>query len=426
MKFHTPDKGWAWIFLAAAYLSTVFDVGILRSTGVLFIAFRTNFDVLREDAAWPPTIRKVTGSFSLGIFIGFFSHFVSIKKLAIIGVILTVVGLAGCYFATSILILSIQFGFFLGLGSGMVNFCTIITVNRYFKKYRTIALGITYSGTATGAFIFPIVTSYLLNKYGLHGCFLILSGIAMQAFVTVSLYKTPSISEKDQENKRIINSVTPAEETLKTKFFTALNSLRKVFHFIMFHVIWITVAIYSVTNIIFLTVMIDYAMDCGIPQKNAVYILSVVSISEFSARLCCGLVVDAGWLKRETVITLCFLIDAVLFSITPICSTYIGLLVIALCLGFVNSSLTLNVSALFAEYLGLKNLPLGYGTGRGLTAFIHFSSPSIIGYFRDTKGSYTTMFYYFGGACLFACVLWLLEPLIVKIQNNQAENNKVG
>lgn len=405
MRLRSPDKGWAWVSLGAAACCSFFAIGILRSSAVLFLAFRTKFEIPREQAAWPSTIRKITGAFA-GLFIGILSHFISLKKLAFSGIAISVIGLGGCYFATSILIVSLQFGILLGLGAGMLSSTNVIIVNRYFKKYRTVALGILYSSTAASGFFYPILVSYLLDVYELQGCFLLMCGVLMQAFVAISLYKNPPHVEESKNDSTV--------ENFQKKLARVLQSFLKLFRTAMFHVIWITIALYSVTYVIYLTVLIDYAVDCGIQRQSAVFILSSLSITEFCGRLSCGWLIDLGWFKRRTVMILAFLMKALMYATIPMWNTYIGFLFTSFFIGFAASCLTVNVSALYTDYLGLSNLPLGLGTGKALNGFLHFASPSIVGYFRDIRGSYDLMFFYFGGAYVLASFLWLLEPLIIK------------
>ncbi|XP_023235415.1 monocarboxylate transporter 13-like [Centruroides sculpturatus] len=410
MKLRTPDKGWAWVVLVASFLCTVFGVGVLRASGILFLAFRTKFDILREEAAWPLTIRKIAGAFA-GFLIGFLSHFVNLKTLVITGVTIAAIALAACYFASNIIMISIQFGFLLGLGIGMLGSTNVIIINRYFNKYRTIALGILYSGTATGGFMYPVLTTYLLDEYDLQGCFLLLSSVLMQALIAVTLYKNPPLQQESTEKS--------SKEDQRANLSEVVQSFFGLFRTAMFHVIWFSVAIYSVTHIIYLTVFMDFALDCDIPQYSAVYILSSVSIAELCGRLTCGWIIDFGWMKRRTFVALAFLAKAIIYATIPMWNTYSGLFVTTLCLGFTASCLSVNVSALYTDYLGLKNLPLGVGTGKALNGFLHFASPSIIGYFRDVRGSYHAMFFYFAAAYLFSSFLWLLEPIIMKFTKRE-------
>ncbi|XP_067128922.1 monocarboxylate transporter 12-like isoform X1 [Centruroides vittatus] len=410
MKLRTPDKGWAWIFLISSALCALFGVGILRSSGILFLAFRTKFEILREQAAWPLTIRKFTGCFA-GLLVGFLSHFINLKTLAIAGVTIAAIGLAGCYFASNVIVISIQFGFLLGLGSGMLSSTNVVMVNRYFNKYRTIALGILYTGSTTGGFMYPVLTAYLLDEYDLQGCFLLLSGVLMQALIAVTLYKNPPLQQELTEKS--------SKEDHRANLSEVVQSFFGLFRTAMFHIIWLSVAICSVTQLIYLTILVDFALDRGIPKHTAIYILSSISIAEFCGRLGCGWIIDFGCVKRRTLVALVFLIKTVMYATIPTWNTYSGLLVTSLCLGFAASCLNINVSALYTDYLGLKNLPLGVGTGKALNGFLHFASPSIIGYFRDTKGSYEVMFFYFAGVCLLPTFLWLIEPLITGFKKEE-------
>ncbi|XP_023230869.1 monocarboxylate transporter 9-like [Centruroides sculpturatus] len=414
MKLRKPDEGWAWIFLAASFCCSVLVIGmIMGSSGVLFFAITTKFHVPRRQSAWPFTVRKFSSAIS-ALCTGFLSHFIKLKTLVFIGVTISTIGLAGCYFISSILAISILYGALLGkyrFGVGMINNVNIIMVNRCFKKYRTVAVGVVYAGVSTGEIIFPIISSILIDTYEIQGCFLLLSGFLMQAFVAISLYPHPPPLEQSKNE-------TTNEKNVK--IVTVLLSFLELFRTVMFHIIWITIAVYSLTYIIYFTIVMDYAIDCGISKSTAIYIPSTISITVLCGRLCCGWLIDLRWMNRKTMVALAFFLQASTYVIIPFWKTQIAFFVTACCIGFTVSCLSINVSPLYTDYLGLKNLPLGIGTGKALNGFLHFSSPSILGYFRDVGGNYDAMFFYFGGVCLMASVTWLIEPIIIKVTTKKS------
>ncbi|XP_067133566.1 monocarboxylate transporter 13-like [Centruroides vittatus] len=386
MKLRKPDEGGAWIFLVASFCCSVFLIGmIMGSSGVLFFAITTKFEVLRKQSAWPFSVRKFSGAIS-ALCTGFLSHFIKLKTLAFIGIALSAIGLAGCYFISSVLAISILYGALLGKYFGMINNVNNIMLNRCFKKYRTVAVGVVYAGISTGEIIFPIISSILIDRYEIQGCFLLLSGFLMQAFVAISLYPDPPSLEQSKNE-------TPNDKNVKV--VTVLLSFLELFRTVMFHTIWITIAVFSLTYIIYFTIVMDYAIDCGIHKSTAIYIPSTISITLLCGRLCCGWLVDLGWMKRKTMIALAFFLQASTYVIIPFWKTQIAYFVTACCIGFTVICLTINVSPLYTDYLGLENLPLGIGTGKALNGFLHFSSPSILGYFRDVRGNYDAMFFLF-------------------------------
>ena len=66
----------------------------------------------------------------------------------------------------------------------------------FFKKNLAIANGLASSGSGFGSFIFPYVMLYLLEKYSIQGCLIILGGISLNICVFSSLFRPFSFWRK--------------------------------------------------------------------------------------------------------------------------------------------------------------------------------------------------------------------------------------
>jgi len=53
-----------------------------------------------------------------------------------------------------------------GVGVGLLNLPSIVTVGFYFDKRRALANGISICGTGIGTFVFAPLASYLVSEYG--------------------------------------------------------------------------------------------------------------------------------------------------------------------------------------------------------------------------------------------------------------------
>ncbi|CAL1278143.1 unnamed protein product [Larinioides sclopetarius] len=93
------------------------------------------------------------------------------------------------------------YGALQGIGVGIIVPLTHVVLNRSFTKYRAFALGIAYSGSSLGSFVFPPVTNVLLYTYGLDGTFLLLGSIMLNSLVGAILFNS-SNPEKEKENKQ--------------------------------------------------------------------------------------------------------------------------------------------------------------------------------------------------------------------------------
>ncbi|CAL1278144.1 unnamed protein product [Larinioides sclopetarius] len=175
-------------------------LGVLRSNAVIYRALVDVFHVKREDAAWPSGIfgffMCVTGALS-----GFLTHHISVRNLAVLGAILASVSVSTCSLASEMQHIVYLYGALQGIGVGIIVPLTHVVLNRSFTKYRAFALGIAYSGSSLGSFVFPPVTNVLLYTYGLDGTFLLLGSIMLNSLVGAILFNS-SNPEKEKENKQ--------------------------------------------------------------------------------------------------------------------------------------------------------------------------------------------------------------------------------
>lgn len=86
---------------------------------------------------------------------------------------------------------------YIGIGVGLIVPLTHVVLNQHFSQYRALALGVAYSGSSAGSFLFPPLAHLLLGQYGLAGTFLLLGGVMLNALVGAMLFRAPP--EKSQE-----------------------------------------------------------------------------------------------------------------------------------------------------------------------------------------------------------------------------------
>lgn len=99
---------------------------------------------------------------------------------------------------------------YLGIGAGINASANSLAVNTYFKEKRRIATGITWTTTALGPIVFPILIAHLLPEYGVQGTVMIFGGIALNA-VACSLVFQP-VRWHVKNNKSDVETSGPADQ----------------------------------------------------------------------------------------------------------------------------------------------------------------------------------------------------------------------
>jgi MFS family permease len=110
-----------------------------------------------------------------------------------------------------------------GLGFALSYSPSVVMVGIHFKKRRSLANGISLSGSGVGSFILPILIRWMLKEYGLSGCLLLLGGLMFNVCVCALLYRPlnsyskkkhpdkvypKDIKEKDTVHQHLMNEAT--------------------------------------------------------------------------------------------------------------------------------------------------------------------------------------------------------------------------
>lgn len=76
-----------------------------------------------------------------------------------------------------------------GAGSGINSSANSLALNTYFKEKRRIATGLSWTVTGMGPIVFPQIIAIILPYYGIQGCLLLFTGIALNAIVCACLFQ---------------------------------------------------------------------------------------------------------------------------------------------------------------------------------------------------------------------------------------------
>ncbi|XP_035213904.1 monocarboxylate transporter 12-like isoform X2 [Stegodyphus dumicola] len=379
------------IVILSAFWVNFCLLGVRRIHGVIYRALIDTFEVSREDAAWPFGILGffmcVTGAVS-----GFLSHSISVRTLAVFGTILASVSVITCSCASHITHIAALYGALQGIGIGIIVPLTNVLLNQNFSRYKACALGIVYSGSSIGSFIFPPITNFFLNGYGLHGTFLLLGGIMLNSLVGAILYRTPNLAHKLAVLKTPLDgkSCTKCEEEEKS---TENNK--------------------------------SLSLDRGVTIDKSVFFVSAFSIGDLVGRLSFGWIADMQFIRRSNLIRSYLFVMGTLTAVLPFCC-YVELLFAAsIVLGILSGSVMVNHSVLLSEYLGLQKLPIAMGFSVCLVGLTSFLRPVIIGFFRDERQNYDQLFIFLGLLVISITLIWSLELLSHFINRYRNTVNKI-
>lgn len=194
---YKPDCGYAWMVVVACFCINFIMAGLSRAAGVLYIALIDSFAVSREIATTPFSLRFCIRNMS-GPLVGALGQRFGIRPVVLLGGIVSGIGGIICSVAPSVTWITMAWGVIHGLGYGMCNIIHVIILNRYFDKYKCLALGISLTGDCIGTFLLPVLMEFLLSQYDLRGTFLILAAISLNIVPAAMLLRSPSWKYNDK------------------------------------------------------------------------------------------------------------------------------------------------------------------------------------------------------------------------------------
>ncbi|XP_054706383.1 monocarboxylate transporter 9-like isoform X2 [Uloborus diversus] len=208
--------------------------------------------------------------------------------------------------------------------------------------------------------------------------------------------------------KKNINKGDP--EALQGYLMTAL----KLHANPIFLLICLCRGVFMLTFIPLVTVVVDFAMDKGLPQADGKYMIALLSIGDFLGRLCLGWITDTGCLSLPRYMLVMMMLLGGSTASLPHTDSRATMMMAILLFGILNGSLFVHHPLLVSKYMKSHEKVIAMGFINFLSGFLGLALPAFIGYFRDHLGSYDQMFYLNGAICCGVGFMWILEPLFIK------------
>ncbi|XP_005106012.2 monocarboxylate transporter 12 [Aplysia californica] len=199
------DRGWAWLIVLGCFGMNLLIVGGVRSFGVLFVEFQEKYKASAREIGLAQGF-NATLMLALGLVGNLLSERFTYRRVVFMGGILACLGMTLSSLAPTPGWLYVTYGLIAGTGNGMSFSPCIVMVGKHFKKYRSVANGISVSGAGVGAFALPNLLRWLLGTYSLSGTLLIHGGILLNVTVFAMLLRPLSYYQQRQRSNDTVSS----------------------------------------------------------------------------------------------------------------------------------------------------------------------------------------------------------------------------
>ncbi|XP_046550446.1 monocarboxylate transporter 3-like [Haliotis rubra] len=426
-------------------------IGLIKAYGILFVQFLRRFQASTSETSVILGIKAAAFSLSAMLALNILITRISIRKLSLLGSLLTSAGILLSMFAKNVAFIIFTQSLLTGLGNAFVYGPGIYLLGQYFDKKRPLAIAIANSGISIGLMALPTLITYLFDEYGFQGALMLLGGIMMQTIVCAALFRPyqhqeagllssaqPSDDIGDSEAPTPYTNVTIdneldgsqteqtsfTETSAEAKMQPRSSSFCGVVRGCMF-----TMDLSLFKNPIFIGILgfsffglignelsgafiPPLAKEKGLTDMETAKLFTVAAALDLFSRLLPGLIAQFGLMTRPKMLAGAFLIIGVTFQFTSFCSNFRGMLGFIIVYGSFAGFFFSLLPVIIIDLMGLDKFPKAFGfvqVSQGIAGALVYP---VLGTFRDLTGNYSVTFHFLGASLLLAAGIILTEPLL--------------
>ncbi|XP_019864725.1 monocarboxylate transporter 3 isoform X2 [Aethina tumida] len=203
-----PDGGYGWVVVFASFMCNMIVDGIAYTFGIFMPDIMVSYDQTKSTTAWVGSL--LSGMYlSAGPVVSALTNKFGCRVVCIAGAFISTAAFALSIVSPSIEWLMLSYGFFGGIGFGLIYLPAVVCVGYYFETKRSLATGIAVCGSGVGTFVFAPLATMLKEEFGWRGATLILAGMILNCVIFGALMR-PLEYPKDSGEKPLL--IRMAEE----------------------------------------------------------------------------------------------------------------------------------------------------------------------------------------------------------------------
>jgi len=368
-----------WFVVAAAFAVTFVGFGCAYTFSAFVQSLQKDFGASRGSVS---LVFSLAGFlyFGLGVVSGPLADRWGARRLAVIGMIVTGVGLAVAGMARSLAEVYAAYGLGVGLGVGCSYVPAIGSVQRWFVRRRGLASGLAVSGIGVGTLVMPALASLFIADLGWRNAYFVLGGLAVVIGGGMAL-----LIENDPRDRGLGPDGGPLQSGAQWRRATGA-SVRAAIGSRRFASLYAACLICSFGLFVPFVHLVPYARDHGIAAPAAVLLLGVIGVGSTAGRFFLGGLADR--MGRQSALFAMFMGMAVAQAMWAISTGPWSLAVFAFAYGIFYGGFVALLPALVMDYFGGRNVGGIIGMLYTSVAFGTLIGPSAAGFAFDITHSY--------------------------------------
>jgi MFS family permease len=375
----SPRIFYGWFVVAGTFAVTFVGFGCAYSFSDFLLPLQHDFAASRGSIS---LVFSIAGFFyfGLGVISGPLADRFGSKLLAVVGMILTGVGLAVASIAQSLIQVCAAYGFGVGLGIGCSYVPAVGAVQRWFLRRRGFASGLAVSGIGVGTLVVPPVALLLIDALGWRQTYLVLGIFAVvvgagMAFLIEDDPRGRGLGA-DGDPPRAGQATTaagiPIRQAITSRRFVGLYAACFICSFGLF---------------VPFVHLVPYALDHGVAQSAAALLVGAIGVGSTAGRFLLGGLADR--LGRPLSFLLMFIGMGLSFVMWLFSMSLWPLAAFALVYGVFYGGFVALAPAVVIDYFGGRHASSLIGILYTSVAFGTLIGPSAAGFAFDVSHSYT-------------------------------------
>lgn len=368
-----------WLVVAGAFAVTFVGFGSAYTFSAFVEPLQADFGASRGSVS---LVFSLAGFlyFGLGVVSGPLADRWGSRRLAVLGMILTGLGMAVASVAGSLTQIYLAYGLGVGLGVGFSYVPAVGAVQRWFVRRRGFASGLAVSGIGVGTLVMPPLAALLIGTLGWRSAYLVLGCLAAAVGVGMAL-----LIENDPRDRGLApDGDAPGADGPSAQPHGF--SVRKAVTSRRFAGLYAACLICSFGLFVPFVHLVPYAVDHGVAQASAVLLLGVIGVGSTAGRFFLGGLADR--LGRALALFAMFLGMALALAIWALSAGFWPLAVFAFAYGVFYGGFVALLPALVMDYFGGRNVSGIIGILYTSVAFGTLVGPSAAGFAFDISRSY--------------------------------------
>jgi MFS family permease len=375
----SPRIFYGWFVVAGTFAVTFVGFGCAYSFSDFLLPLQRDFAASRGSIS---LVFSIAGFFyfGLGVISGPLADRFGSKLFAVLGMILTGIGLGVASIAQSLIQVYAAYGLGVGLGIGCSYVPAVGAVQRWFLRRRGFASGLAVSGIGVGTLVMPPVALLLIDRLGWRETYLVLGifAIVVGAGLAFLIEDDPrsrglgTDGDPPGIGQATVAAGIPVSEAIRSRRFVGLYAACFICAFGLF---------------VPFVHLVPYALDHGVDQRAAALLVGAIGVGSTAGRFLLGGLADR--LGRPLSFLLMFVGMGLSFVMWLVSTSLWPLAAFALVYGVFYGGFVALAPAVVIDYFGGRHASSLIGILYTSVAFGTLVGPTAAGFAFDVSHSYT-------------------------------------